>query len=329
MITCRRRNAAPPCRDVPTGPTVWQIHRVRVGALLLAMSFALAIRIPFCTNQLLLSDAADYVHAVQSGFWDTYVDSGSVTFLEMVKLYRDQTGVGRHLWDHLTRINDSAALRHFHVPVSYYAPAIAATHDWPPRAYRVMSAIVAVLTVGLVLIGLTRLGMDLALATMTAVLLGAAPVYVRTTTDLSPHPYFILFACAFLFTASMWAQERRRRYLVAAAVMLALASASLELAPGLIVAVIAATLIAGRAVPVRAPGLGAAVAVFVIALVVLWPGGVLRGGYLKSYTVLVAQAATQRDELYGPLSLLGVYRSLFGADGVWATLLVSRLLTKT
>ena len=60
--------------------------------------------------------------------------------------------------------------------------------------------------------------------------------------------------------------------------------------------------------------LAAACAVFLLTLFLVWPGGILRGGYLVSYGVFAAQAPFKRGELFPPLTLAGMYQRLFDSS---------------
>jgi len=168
-----------------------------------------------------------------------------------------------------------------------------------------------------------RLGVGIALSVLTALAIAANPRFLAMTTGFSPHPWYVLAALVFLDRYAAWLGKGGRPRLLAAAAALGLAFASIELAPALVLAAVAAALVAHpewrrTAFEPRRwwrDGVAAA-AVFLAVLFALWPGGILRGGYLVSYAAFIAQALFKRGEMFLPLTPAGMYERLFDSSAL-------------
>lgn len=280
----------------------------------IVLLFAVLFRIPLCTDAVLTSDAADYLRSVRPGVTDVYFERGSVSLTEFIRAYRDP-GTGSHLWDYLYRKGDLSALRHFHVPASFYAHALiarATPHNLP---HRVLPALIGVLTCILLTWGLLASGYGGAIAAAAGILVGALPQFVLTTTDFSPHSQYIFLTCALLLLSAAAARTKSFSLALMAAMVLALAVCTLELAPALVVTlIIGAVVLRDMLPPFRLRPAMLLFLAFAGCCFVAWPGGFLRGGYAKAYGVFLAQALLKRDEMFGPLTAQLVYARLFNAD---------------
>ncbi len=280
----------------------------------MVLTFASLLRIPMCTDAVLTSDAADYLRSVRPGFSAIYLERSSVSISEFIAAYRDPS-IGSHLWDYLYRRNDLSALRHFHVPGSFYAHAFIAAANGRNLPHRFLPALIGVLTCLALAWGLLASGYSLALALTAGILVGVLPQFILTTTDFSPHSQYIFLTCTFLLLCAAALRRRSFPLAVVAAVVLGLAVCTLELAPVLVVTlVIGAVVLRNLLPPFRLYPAILLLLVFAVSCFIVWPGGFLRGGYLKAYGVFLAQALLKRDEMFGPLTLESVYARLFNAD---------------
>jgi hypothetical protein len=296
-------------------------------AIVIAVS-AFAVRIPLCSDDYLRSDAADYLRAVQSGFIPSYLDLESTTFMDAVRLFMNKTGPGAYPWDHLYRQGDASALRHFHVPASLYPHAIAAAHKASNRTHRLIAAAIGSVTCGMTAAYLLQAGVSPLFAIGVGAVLAVNPVFVQATTDVSPHPAFLLVSISFLFAFSRFLREGSHTALATSGVLLGIAVAILELSPALIVAAALAYLYTRWRGAVHYPRparlLIITAATGLAAALIAWPGGFTRGGYLTAYGVFAAQALFRRNELFG--SRPGwqiIYDRLFQNDALLAAACVA------
>jgi hypothetical protein len=205
--------------------------------------------------------------------------------------------------------------------LGFYPNALAASHTSSDRIHRVIAAAAGVLLSGLVVLVMRRLGAGIVLSGVTALAIAVNPRFIAATTCFTPHPWFLLAALVFLDRYEGFLETGRSRLLLLSVAVLAIAFATMELAPGLLLAAVPATFIA-RPEWLRLTlrprtwwrNFLAALAVFFLALFLAWPGGILRGGYLVSYTVFAAQAIFQREEMFPALTLAGVYKRLFDSN---------------
>jgi len=298
--------------------------RLRTAMAAVVVMFASAlVEMPLCTDEVQRSDSADYLRAVRGGVLGTYLDTNSVAFPRFVSLIRNRSLTEGHPWEYLSRQSDATALRHFHVPLGYYGSAIVASYGASDRVHRLLPAIAGVLTCGLVVFIMRRMGAGIFLSVVAALAIAVNGRFVATAAALSPHPWYILAALLFLDRYAAFLQRGGRKRLVAAAAALAAAFACMELAPALVLAAVPATFVAHpewlRAMfqPRRWwRDATAAGAVFLAVLFVAWPGGILRGGYLVSYASFVAQALFKRGEMFPPWTAAGTYERLFDSSAL-------------
>lgn len=291
---------------------------IRTAVLLAVACSAILFRLPFCTDHLLTSDAADYLRSVHSGPGSLYLASGSVSFVKFVHLYRDKT-VGPHLWDYLYRRQDASALLHFHVPAGFYADAAVGRIAPSNSTYRLIAALAGVLACTVLAAALLWIGAPPVLALATGVFAASAPPFVFTTVDFSPHGWYILSALCFLMAGAAAVRTKRAEWAWIAVVLLGVAIATLEFAPALVVSAAGALfLLRGWITKWRISLIQwlAGAGLLFLTCFAAWPGGILRGGYLKSYGVFLAQALVKRDDTFGPLRAGAVYSRLFGGDPV-------------
>jgi hypothetical protein len=290
------------------------------GGVMIASALAQA---PTCTDEVQRSDSADYVRSVRSGVTTAYLNTHTVTFPGFVEVVRDRAATGGHPWDYLRRREDAAALRHFHVPLGLYPAAVATGFAASDKVQRILPLTAAMLACGLVVVVLRRMGAGAVLAGVTGLVLAVNPQYVFAGSGPSPHPWFIFIALVFLERYEAFLETGSRKVLLVAASLLALAFATLELAPALVVAAVLATF---AAKPEWLPmvlrprlwwrALASVGGVFLLVLFLAWPGGILRGGYLVSYGVFAAQALFERGELFPPFTLAGTYVRLFDSSAL-------------
>jgi hypothetical protein len=299
----------------------------RIVGLLAPLACLVGLAAPLCTNDVLRLDNADYSRAVRSGFWSVYTESQSVTLPQLVRLMQDNPQASQHPMDYLTQAEDPWAVRHYHVPLSFYHGSVLSSMRAPNRAYRIGSLIVALITCAVLYFLILRLVGPVASAIVA--LVATNPCFIAAATDYSPHIWFILCAATFLFLFARFLESENTVDLFASCIAFALATSALELSPGLLPAAFCALLLSKPSwlkMAFRTRGwlkvAGQTVLVYVASCFLLWPGGFLRGGYVKSYGVFVTLALFKRSGMYGPSTPASVYARLFGSNPALLLLVV-------
>ncbi len=289
-----------------------------LGLIALALfGIALLFRLPFCTAEIFTYDAADYSRAIRAGVLPQYLASDSATLPEFIKRRRSDPKFETHAWGYLYQENDGAALRHFHVPLGFYLPALLHDGGVNERGQRVGVAVVSAVTVSVAFLIVAASAVPLWLAVLTGLFAASSPVLILAGTNISPHPWFTLFSIVALYSFCRWLDTSGARWMTLFAVTLAASIASLELAPILVITVLGTGACVGLTrfrdrvplFPLRQCGLCAAW--LAGSLAVLWPGGWLRGGYVMSYGVFVFQGLFRsavyfhRRDLFSTIARLG------------------------
>jgi hypothetical protein len=282
---------------------------------------ALLARQPFCTDTLFISDAADYIRADRVGFWTQYTGADSIPVANFLSKYRSDAAFRLHPWGLLYQQNDGAALRHFHVPAGFYLSALAEQAGWSQKAQREIAAILSALTIVMIFLMLCHAGVPLLLAFGSGLFLCVCTVLKLAGTMLSPHALFSLSAVVCMFAFCTWLETRKRAWLAVFSIACGVSIATLELSPLLVAAVVVTFAIwwfvsrgQARDMPVK-PALAALAASAGVAAI-LWPGGILRGGYLLSYGVFVFQGLF-RSGIY--FQQRGLASSVYRLGQDWVT----------
>jgi hypothetical protein len=286
-----------------------------------AVVVALAVflfHLPFSKNSFLTDDSADYLRAAQPNIGALYLNTDSASPIALRKLFSDDR-FRNAPWDFLYFRGDNAAIRHFHAPFSFYVMHAVYSAGGSDRAQRLTVSVVAALTCALLTIGLAAAGVPLILASAGALLAGLQSRYIEVSVDPTPHSWYMLFAVTFLLLLSRFVAVRRTRDLMAAAVALGFAFATLEFSLELILSVpvaLTALWITGNLHRAQLKNVCAlllrAIPVFLATTFVLWPGGWLRGGYLECYGVTGATVVFKNRHAFGEKLSAGIlYDKLF------------------
>ncbi len=284
---------------------------------LFLFAVALLFRLPFCTADLFTYDAADYSRAIHAGVLPQYMGTDSITLPDFLWRLRTDAKFREHSWGSLYQRNDGAALRHFHVPVGFYVPALLYDGGFGPKAQRLAIALISAATVSAAFLILSAAAVPWWLAGLAALFCCCSPVLILAGSNLSPHPLFTLFSMAAVYSFCRWLQIASARWMALFAVCFAVSAASLELAPILFVTVLGTAVYFWFRVPraaehkISVRQVFVCVAIIFGSLAVLWPGGWMRGGYVMSYGVFVFQGLFRsaiyfhRRDLFSTVARLG------------------------
>jgi hypothetical protein len=281
-------------------------------------------------------DSADYVRAERNGFLTQYLGSDGISLVEFVRSRSAGGDFRLHPWSVLLDRGDGAALRHFHVPASFYLYAIVERLSGHPSADKILTAAISSATIALLCAIALVEGAPLAFAGAGAIVMGLCPALIDAGTTMTPHALFSLAAICAIATFACYQRTGRMEWLVAWVIATSIAMATLEFSTLLIatfVLMLGILFWQSRAVrerPFKLRTLLWALGGLVVCLFALWPAGFFRGGYVLSYGTLIFQGINRQREqrdllatlsrlgsghlwigaLYGVLLLMGIYGAL-------------------
>ena len=215
----------------------------RGAIVVLIVCVALALRWRHIDTRLFTSDGADYARAAQAPAVDLYLGTHEASLVRLFMLWRNPR-VGTHLFDYLSRQKDTTAMRHFHAPVSFYIMSAVHALGGEERAQRGASSLAGAMVGAVTAGGLLCLGAPWGASLLAGIVVVADSGFITVTTDISPHPWYILFALSCLMLSAFTLRTGSRRAYIAAWVTFALSIATLEFAPLLVAAFVLAAVIA-------------------------------------------------------------------------------------
>jgi hypothetical protein len=268
-------------------------------------------------------DEADYMFAASRGLVANWSDSPSLALSQFVRIGLSRGGNPSQRSDLSVLIRDSGdmdAYRHWHGPLYYDGLALA-----PPNAsehsVRVLALAAPLLGLAVIFLGCLWLwpGSQGTLAAVISSLLFLWSPAVIKTTEIAPHILFASVCLAALFAIAKFRETGKRSHWYSALAFCGLAFCTMELSFALIVAV----LICGHLERERLlHGEGAAdgwiglawrsITAFLAPVLVLWPGGLLKLNFIKSY-LFMAYLAVFRKNAWGDVTFAQTWSFRFGA----------------
>jgi hypothetical protein len=283
-------------------------------------------------------DEADYMFAASQGFLANWSDSPSFSLPEFVRIGLSRGSDPSQRSDLSVLLRDSGDMdgyRHWHGPLYYYGLALAPS-DAPTRNFAsehtVRALSLAAPLLGLAVIYLGCLWLWGAQGTLAAVISSLlflwCPAVVKTT-EIAPHLLFATVCLAALFATAKFRETGKRSHWYAALALCGVAFCTMELA----FALIAAVLICGHLERGRllAPGrigrfMGLSIAAFTAPVLLLWPAGLYKLNFIKSY-LFMAYLAVFRKGAWGDVSFAQAWSFRFRAMPVeWAALALALIL---
>jgi hypothetical protein len=259
-------------------------------------------------------DEADYMFAGTRGFLANYLDRPSQSLVEFIskgKELRQNRQERVSMSEYIRSTGDITFYRHYHGPVyAYWIAVVQSLGVTQERTYR--AAGLALHAVGAIVIFCLFRRIFPEFGALSAVLATATFALNRTAlvtaTTITQHIAFALLAVVALFLLALYIRTARSRWWYVTCALLALAFASVEISIILIGVVVLSMAILHWRDGLKTTFLlilkGALV--FVVALIVVWPSGVLRLGALKGYLYLAYMAIYRKTFTpIGPFDLWG------------------------
>ncbi len=273
-------------------------------------------------------DEADYLYATSRGFVANWTDTPAFSTLELIRAGMDRgrnpgqrTGVSE--W--IRNSGDINSYRHWHGPLYYYLLLVtgAPAHD-EQNARRTA---IGVLTLGSVL---TYLGVLWVLRKRIPALLAAAALGLDppllVTTEIAPHVFFGVISLAAMFCAARMLESGSRRFWYAALAIAGLAFCTMEIAFALIIAVLICGWLKRRSLQPDRPFAAWSSLAFLMPIVVLWPAGLFKLTFLKSYLAM-AYLAIFRKGAWGDVTFMETWANRFAMSPVaWLLIAVAIIL---
>jgi 4-amino-4-deoxy-L-arabinose transferase-like glycosyltransferase len=264
------------------------------------------------SKALYFYDEADYMYAATRGFLSNYLDRPSLSTVEFVRkgleLARD-AGQRTNMSEYVRASGDITFYRHYHGPMyAYWIALCHAAGVRDPGTYRASGLLVHLITVTLIFWifrAVFPAYSDLAAFAAALTFLMNRTALVSATV-ITQHTTFSLLAGATLFLMARFYRDLEPHYWYATAAALGLAFATVETGV-LLVGTIVLTypVVAFRLGWKNLAGLflrGAAV--FLGAVLVVWPMGILKLGSLKGFVYLGYMALSRKAfSPIGPVQL--------------------------
>ncbi len=293
---------------------------VAVRAYLVLLILGVLTVVPFwktTSDKPFYYDESDYMYAGTRGFIANYLDQPSISPLEFVQkgleLYRDKTKRG-NISEFVRKSGDITFYRHYHGPV--YACWIALWHALGAvdnGTYRASGLILHLLSVTLIF-WIVRLAFP-ELPVAAALVAGASLLLNRTAlvaaTMITQHEIFSVIAGVTLLLAALYFAKPQKWLWYAACAALGVSFATVESSFILVLVFLFLLAIVGLQQGWKqVPGMfGKGLLSFVLAILVVWPKGVLQLGALKGYGYLAYIAIARKT--FNPISPGQLWTSKF------------------
>jgi hypothetical protein len=286
---------------------------------------AAAIYWPLVADHPYPYDEADYMWAGKQGLWANYTDRNALSFFEFVRkgIELSQDPAKRASFSQFIRTSgDIGMYRHFHGPV--YAYWLALLHDAGAvreNVFRGSGLLIHFATATLILLGFWAAFPSL--PRLAGLIACALLVFNRTAltgaVGITQHVAFTFLCIATLFAASFFFRALEERWLYGTMALLALSFCAVETA-ALLAGALCLTLLLERghlqkkwpSLKSFAVPLGKGIGVFVLAMLVCWPMGVLHLGIAKGF--LMMAYFSLRRKTFSPFGTLDLWSSRFNAS---------------
>ena len=232
-------------------------------------------------------DEADYMYAASKGYIANYTDSPTMPFMEFLRLGLAARNPEQraHVADTVRQDDDVLYYRHWHGPTYYLALIPVAGLGLDEAATRRSMLFIPALTIAFVYIGVAWLvpGEEGETAAFLASILFAFSSTMFRSSELAPHKLFALFCLTSLFALSKALVTGQARYLCVAVALACFACSTLEGAFVLLFPIVLCGVWERKRLGLDRTSAFRLSALALCALVVAWPGSVLRLSLPKSY----------------------------------------------
>ncbi len=270
-------------------------------------------------------DESDYMFAVSRGFFNNYLDAGSIplsVFLAKGSKEGIQAENQQELSEFIRASDDIAFYRHYHAPLYYYwltlTGSLLGRSEVVMRTASFVILLLGAVAVYFICLVLARENRHLA-ALIGVTFLLLSPVNTQTAAHITPHGLYAVVAVVSLFFLSQLLAGGGIKYWNLGLFSLVTALLTFEFAPLLFLTYIILVWrqrqnifigfeqYAWQKLAVRS------LAIIVTSLLLIWPGGILKLTLLKNY-LFFAYFTLFRGSAYGSANLLEVWWQRIGSS---------------
>ena len=281
-----------------------KLHPVCLSAIILLYCFLVKDSI---SRGPYTYDEADYMYAASLGRAAHYTDSPTLPITDFARtgLSRPtKSGERLALSRSIRDSNDIVFYRHWHGPLFFYPLLILNSFHLDEHTVRSVMLIVPILTTLVMYFGSLWLisgwaGAAAAWLTSTLYLWSYVTV---SATELAPHQLFVLCYVAALFLLAKMVVTGQRMHWFGAVVAAALAFCVLEVAFVLILTLSVCCFAERRRLNADFSFIARSILLFLVTVLIVWPGAVLKLSFLKAYAFM-AYLAVYRKGAWGTVGL--------------------------
>jgi len=283
-------------------------------------------------------DEADYMWAGKQGLWANYSSEHAISFVEFVRkgleLSHD-SGKRQSLSEYIRSRGDIDFYRHYHGPMYVYWVAL--LHHAGVRGENVFRGSGLLIHFGsatLILFGFWAIFPSLPpiAALFPCAFFAFDRAGLSAASTITQHVLFTFFSVASLLACSLFLRNLESKWFYATLAMIACAVCTVETSVLLLGALGLSMIVEHRRVREKWPTLrgfagflGRGIGVFVLAMLICWPMGVLQLGIAKGF-LQQAYIAVYR-KTFSPLGPLGLWETEFRVSPAEFSLLVAGSVT--
>jgi hypothetical protein len=308
--------------------SAWTRHILVFGSLL-ALFFLLITR--NVSPEPYGYDEADYMYAASLGFAANWSDTPSISMADFLGagLKRESP---KALSERIRGSHDVLFYRHFHGPLYHYILIPVSRLGLNEHSVRTIMLVIPAASLAIMYFGCLWLAPGptapgiAQLGALLAGMLFLTSHSVVWSTELSPHQLFALWTLACLILLAKAIATGRRAYWYACVIVSALAFCTLEVAFVLILTVAICGFVERGAFDADLRFAVKSVALFLAAVITVWPAAILRLSFVKAYAVM-AYLALMRESPWGHAGFIETWRTRVVESPLeWALIAIALLL---
>lgn len=280
-------------------------------------------------------DEADYMSAVSRGFVANYWDQGTISIVTFLQKGSSE-GMARkksELSKFIRESNDISFLRHYHGPLYFYLLTLIKKITGENEYYiRLASFLCSILgTIAILLACRTFIQFDSQALILYGSLLLFSPTLMATGALITPHSLFAAISLINLLLLAQFLKTRKLTYYYLTIIFLALAFLTIEYAPLILMTILISVLWQRKILfdqwTIKQVFLFIAksIGVFLLTILVLWPGGLLKLTLLKNY-LWHGYVTIMLPQNYGTANLSDLWLRRFIESPVDYTLIILFLI---
>ncbi|MGO9774996.1 MAG: hypothetical protein ACLPM3_00220 [Terracidiphilus sp.] len=301
----------------------------RAGVVIALVSGLFVLAVPGIPSGPFEYDEADYVYVATQGWFANWIDRPALNLVEFVRFGLGLGNDNHHrteLSEIIRKSGDVHFYRHWHGPLFYYWLGLIGNWTLDEHQLRLFSLLIPAVGAVLVYLGCLWVMPSSHLIAILGASLYATGYSVVGSPELAPHQLFAVVSLANLFCLAKLEASRERTWWWWSCVWAAVSFATLEVA---FVNIAILLVFAWRCRSILFPckqfwlrSLG----LFLAVGVMLWPAGILKLDFLRSY-IFMAYMALFRKGTWGNTTLLQTWQLRFHSEPAeWLLVAVAMII---